>query len=103
MQMGMTRRCLGRSAAASKEEEEDKKRLKQVNNACSLFLNRAGQLPPLLSSTSYKLLPLSLLFFLLYRSLVLRSAVLLECAVRAVVDTSRPSFFPGSRYQHANV
>ena len=32
--------------AASKEEEEDKKRLKQVNNACSLFLNRPGQLPP---------------------------------------------------------
>ena len=46
MQMGMTRRCLGRSAAASKEEEEDKKRLKQVNNACNLFLNRPGQLPP---------------------------------------------------------
>ena len=46
MQMGMTRRCLGRSAAAAKEEEEDKKRLKQVNNACSLFLNRPGQLPP---------------------------------------------------------
>ena len=46
MQMGMTRRCLGRSAATSKEEEEDKKRLKQVNNACSLFLNRFGHLPP---------------------------------------------------------
>ena len=46
MQLGTTRRCLGRSAASAKEEEEDKKRLKQVNNACSLFLNRSGQLTP---------------------------------------------------------
>ena len=41
MQLGMTRRCLGRSTAAAKEEEEEKMRLKQVNNACSLFLNRS--------------------------------------------------------------
>ena len=46
MQMGMTRRCLGRSAAAAKEEEEDKKQLKQVNNAYSLFINRSVQPPP---------------------------------------------------------
>ena len=41
MQLGMTRRYLGRSTAAAKEKEEEKMRLKQVNNACSLFLNRS--------------------------------------------------------------